>query len=243
MLSYTDSIKTFCDRDSRPGLNPVERKSMGYRKTILSVGEYYHVFTKSIAGYEIFRNEHEYDRMLAILRFYQSAKKGVKFSWSLNQSLTFYKNAPHESHNHVQVIAYCLMPTHVHLFLRQLTENGISQYMRFALNSYARYFNVKTKRHGPLWESRFACVRVETDAQALHLTRYIHLNPVSAGLAGQADRWKYSSIHEYLHRLAENGFCEFKDIISTFPDAYKEFVNDRRDYQRELQLIKKCLLD
>jgi putative transposase len=216
---------------------------MGYRKTILSVGECYHVFTKSIAGYEIFRNEGEYDRMLAILQFYQSSKKGTKFSWLLNPSLTFYKSALVQSHKRVQMIAYCLMPTHIHLFLRQLAQNGISEYMRFALNSYARHFNEKTKRHGPLWESRFACVRVETNAQALHLTRYIHLNPVSAGLVKQADQWKYSSIHEYLNSLDGQGLCEFKDIISTLPDSYKKFVDDRQNYQQELQWIKKCLFD
>lgn len=216
---------------------------MGYRKVTLSVGEYYHVFTKSIAGYEIFRNDHEYERMLAVLRFYQSAKKGIKFSWSLKDRLTFYKDATYKSHGRVQIIAYCLMPTHVHLFLRQVTENGITEYMRLALNSYARYFNVKTKRHGPLWESRFVSARVGTDAQAFHLTRYIHLNPVSAGLVESANRWKHSSIHEYLDRSKTNGFCEFREIVPAPPAQYKKFVDDRQDYQHQLQLIKKCMFD
>ncbi len=72
------------------------------------------------------------------------------------------------------------MPTHIHLILKQLKEDGISAYMSKILNSYTCYFNRRTKRKGPLWESRFKRVEVTSDEQLLHLTRYIHLNPVTA---------------------------------------------------------------
>ena len=66
------------------------------------------------------------------------------------------------------------------------------------LNSYSRYFNTKQKRKGPLWEGRFENVLIKTDEQLLHLTRYIHLNPVTAYLVDQAKDWQASSYNEYL---------------------------------------------
>jgi putative transposase len=74
------------------------------------------------------------------------------------------------------------MPTHIHLVLRQLKDGGISKFMSNILNSYSRYFNIKHNRKGPLWEGRFRKVLVGSDEQLLHLTRYVHLNPVTACL-------------------------------------------------------------
>ena len=61
----------------------------------------------------------------------------------------------------VEIIAYCIMPTHFHLVVKQLKEDGISFFIQQILNSYSRYFNIKTKRKGPLWEGRFQNVIIE----------------------------------------------------------------------------------
>ena len=70
--------------------------------------------------------------------------------------------------------------------------------MRRLLNSYTRYFNEKIKRKGPLWEGRFKKVLVNSDEQLLHLTRYVHLNPVSAGIVEKPEDWPCSSYREYI---------------------------------------------
>src|SRR3990167_9648627 len=156
------------------------------RKKILAVGETYHLFTRSIADFVIFNNDNDFDRMQQLIKYYSIDNK-IKFS-----DFIAYRNVQKNGFNNtlnaisknkeklVQVIAYCLMPTHIHLILRQLTDKGISKYMSDFLNSYTKYFNTLHKRKGPLWESRFKNVLVETDNQLLHLTRYIHLNPVTA---------------------------------------------------------------
>jgi putative transposase len=147
----------------------------------------------------------------------------------------------------VQIIAYCLLPNHFHLLLKQQKENGISKYMANLTNSYARYFNPKHKRRGPLFEGRFKAVRIETDQQLLHVNRYIHLNPYSSFLTKTVEQlfsYPYSSLPQYL----KNGNSDSleKEIILDFfktPSSYKEFLKDQADYQRQLDIIKHLTLD
>lgn len=140
----------------------------------------------------------------------------------------------------VDLIAYCLMPTHYHLVLSALSDNGISKYLQQLLNSYAKYFNIKYKRKGPLWESRFDSVHVTTDEQLLHLTRYIHLNPTSAGLVNTPIDWRYSSLREYLTYNKDN-ICNFSQYVDLSKINYKKFVYDRIDYQKTLKIIQHLL--
>ena len=220
---------------------------MGYRKNPLVTGEVYHIFTKSIAGFKIFNNQSEFLRMKGLLRYYQYGNKKMRFSWFIEESngkdsneYEYYK----EDEMIVQIIAYCIMPTHLHLILRQLKESGITNFMNIVLNSYSRYFNTKYKRRGPLWESRFKSVLVETDEQLLHLTRYIHLNPVTSFLVAKPGDWVFSSYDEYVSEAkASENMCLREDIIKIEPFSYKEFVDARIDYQRELAILKNLLFE
>jgi putative transposase len=115
--------------------------------------------------------------------------------------------------------------------------------MRLLSNSYARYFNKKTRRNGPLWECRFKATAVQTDEYALHLSRYIHLNPTSAGLVAKPEEWEFSSYREYLRGPEDEPICDFRGVISLSPELYRKFTENRRDYQRSLQILKVCLFD
>lgn len=144
----------------------------------------------------------------------------------------------------VEIIAYCLMPTHFHLILKQLIDDGISTFMNNMENSYSRYFNLKHKRKGPLWEGRFKSVLIKTDAQLLHLTRYIHLNPTTSHLVNGPEKWLMSSYNEYLAKIDENKkICNYNGVLDIEPTAYKRFVEDRISYQRELAQIKEQILE
>lgn len=203
-------------------------------------GKIYHVFTKSIAGFVIFNNDEEYDRMLNVVNYCKMAEIGYCYSDYIKH---IDRNKLLKSNDQiVEIIAYCLMPTHVHFVLRQSVDNGISFFMNKVLNSYSKYFNNKIKRKGPLWESRFKKVVVDTDEQLLHLTRYVHLNPVTAGLLKTPDLWKYSSYNEYLTK-AKQGICTFLDLLDVEPGRYKEFVESQIDYQKELAHIKHIILE
>lgn len=204
----------------------------------------YHVFNKSIAGYKIFNERKEFTRMLNIVKHYQFENPPIKFSKFLRGDEDFSDKIKTLSVNPdnqmlVKIVAYCIMPTHIHLILQQLKDNGISKFTSNILNSYTRYFNLKYKRKGPLWEGRTKRVLVESDEQLLHLTRYIHLNPVTAYLVDSAEKWHSSSYNEYISSgEAKNKICSFKEILDIKPHRYKTFVEDQKSYQRELAKIK-----
>ena len=217
---------------------------MSTRRNPLLVEQIYHIFSKSISGYKIFRDDDEYGRMKDLLKYYRTEKTPMRFSFF--QEIKYKeKKQIYEAEGDdllVEIIAYCIMPTHFHLVVKQLKEDGISFFIQQILNSYSRYFNVKTKRKGPLWEGRFQNVAIETDEQLLHLTRYIHLNPVTAYLVDRPEDWKFSSYREFLGEEKEK-LSSFSNILDTTPDNYKKFVDDRIDYQRQLAEIKKLALE
>ncbi len=220
---------------------------MSRRKVPLAVEEIYHVFTRSIAEFHIFRNNNDYLRMQNALFFYTAVKTPFKLSVFMNlapEKKTITTAELKDSPKVVKLLTYCLMPTHVHLVVQQLKENGISKYMNLVLKSYTKYFNLKYKRMGPLWEGRFKNVHVETEEQFLHLTRYIHLNPVTAFLVDEASEWIYSSYAEYVNtKKGDKKICDFIDYFNMDANVYKVFVRDGISYQRELKQIKHLLLE
>jgi len=208
--------------------------------------EIYHICTKSIAGFKIFRSDSEYKRVKNMFIYYKMKKIPLRFSvfMEIKNKEKFFQKHFTAKDALITIIAYCLMPTHIHLILKQLKRDGISVFMGNTLNSYTRYFNVKTKRKGPLWESRFQRVLVKTDEQLLHLTRYMHLNPVTAYLVDRPEDWKFSSYREFLGEIEDKEkICNYSDVLDIKPKEYKKFVNSRIAYQRELAEIKKLFLD
>jgi putative transposase len=211
------------------------------RKYYLVDGGIYHIFTKSIAGFEIFRRRADYERMRGLLKYYQVENPPLKFSifMGLKDREDYYQRHLSGRDKLVEIITYCLMPTHLHLVLSQLKANGISTFMGNVLNGYSRYFNIKNKRKGPLWESRFKNVEVNNDKQLLHLTRYIHLNPCTAHLVERPEDWRFSSYSEYTGGAGKGeNLCHYSGHMEIDPKDYREFVCSRRDYQRELAEIK-----
>ncbi|MGE4357239.1 MAG: transposase [Candidatus Omnitrophota bacterium] len=215
------------------------------KQDALAVGEVYHVLNRSIAGFQVFNDESEYKRMRELFTYYQQEKPPLRFSRYLNSNRSNSEKDNRGGDNKlVEIIAYCIMPTHFHLILQQKKEGGISIYMSNILNSYTRYFNTKHKRKGPLWEGRFKRIRVKTDEELLHLTRYIHLNPVTAYLVNKPENWQFSSYQEYLSQAeGNNKICNFSELLEIKPSTYKTFVEDRIAYQRELAKIKNLLME
>jgi len=217
---------------------------------MLVKGEIYHVFTKSIADYRIFNQEDDFERMRQLIKYYQN-ENDLRLSYFIKlkfvQEVGFddaFNITSKDKNSTVQIIGYCFMPTHIHLLIKQLTENGISHFMSNILNGYTRYFNTIHKRKGPLWESRFKSVLVSADEQLLHVTRYVHLNPVTAKLTNRLEGWTFSSYKEYLGQVKDNlTICQFDNILEVKPSLYRKFVNDQISYQRELAKIKHLVLD
>ncbi|MBI5873351.1 MAG: transposase [Candidatus Omnitrophica bacterium] len=215
---------------------------MPYRKIALYKNGIYHIFTRSIAGFKIFNSDNDYERMCRLLFFYAFKKTPCKFSLFSDSANSDKKICGDKL---IGLLAYCLMPTHLHLLVEQFETDGISRYVNLVLKSYSAYFNIKFKRRGPLWEGRFKNVLVDTDEKFLHLTRYIHLNPVTASLVEKPHDWKFSSYKEYIRE--DNSMrsitCDFFKYFDMEPESYIKFVEDRINYQRELEYIKHLIIE
>lgn len=135
------------------------------------------------------------------------------------------------------------MPNHFHFLIKQLKEKGISIFLSQLSNSYTKYFNVKYGRIGPLLQGAFKAVRIETDEQLVHVSRYIHLNPVVSGIVKLPEEYTWSSYQEYIQQAPF--FCSIEEVMGLFksPRKYRKFVEDQIDYASKLELIKHHLLD
>lgn len=222
---------------------------MPRRKIVLTTDEIYHVATRSIAQVPIFEQTRDYLRALEAIDYYRYTNTSISFSHykRLQKEVkeAFIKNL-RKHKTLINILSFCLMPNHCHLLLKQNQDEGISTFMSNYQNSYAKYFNTKYKRVGGLFQSMFKAVRIETDEQLLHVSRYIHLNPASAYLIEieQLKTYPWSSFPEYLNEQGRE-FVDTELTLSLFKtrDDYKKFVFDQADYQRELQTIKHLLLE
>jgi putative transposase len=115
--------------------------------------------------------------------------------------------------------------------------------MNTVLNGYTHYFNKKYNRKGPLWEGRFRRVLVTSDEQLMYLTRYVHLNPVIAGLVNDPGSWEYSSYAEYMQNTLVAGFCDWSGILDIKSERYRSFIMDGMDYYRCASLIQSVSID
>jgi len=220
---------------------------MQFRKDPLISGQFYHVFSRSISGYVIFNNDSEFLRMFNLLNLYRYEDFTYRYSafidLTANVQAGLIAGLKENSELIVEVVAFCIMPTHIHLVLKQKQDGGISKYMARILNGYSRYFNTRHGRNGPLWAGRFKSVLVENDEQLLHLTRYIHLNPSSAALVKNPEEWHFSSLPQYLEKDVETCICNKDGLFDMTAKSYNKFIQDRKFYQRDLSIIKSQLID
>lgn len=219
---------------------------MPYRKIGFENGKIYHIVNRSIAKFCIF-NDKTNPRFLELLNFYRFFDPPVKFSY-LNKikqkERLILIDRLHKHPQIINILAYSLMPNHFHLLVQQLRNNGISQYARLIQNSFAKFFNTKYDRKGPLFESTFRAIEIENDEQLVHVSRYIHLNPYSAKIINknQILNYPWSSMNNY---VTNTGFVKRQLIIDYFDniESYTNFVLNNADYQQKLQFIKKLTLD
>jgi REP element-mobilizing transposase RayT len=96
-----------------------------------------------------------------------------------------------------EVYAYCIMSNHVHLLLKE-AEDTISNVVKRISGSYVFWYNKKYERCGHLFQERYKSEAVENDEYFLTVLRYIHQNPIKAGMVKDISAYKWSSYNEYI---------------------------------------------
>lgn len=219
---------------------------MPYRKDVLISGEIFHLYNRGVEKRLIFSDNGDYIRFLDTLKFYSSKNQPGKFSTFIIPPPGWKRQGGDVEELLVEIYAYCLMPNHFHLLLKQLVDNGISILLGKLLNSYTKYFNTKYQRTGHLFQGTFKSVRVRNDEQFLHLSRYIHLNPYSSKIVADPFKYRWSSLAEYINKISgKSRITNTQAILTHFESKnnYKKFIIDYADYARALEIIKSAMID
>lgn len=212
---------------------------MPYRNLPFVNDHYYHIYNRGVEKKHIYQNQWDYIRFTKTIKYYQLEGPKQRLSkYLINQLLE-----PNPDKKIVEIICYCLMPNHFHFLVKQLKKGGITEFVSKLSNSYTKYFNTKYHRVGPLLQGEFKAVLVEADEQLIHLSRYIHLNPVVSLVVKDLNQHKWSSYHEYIEN--KNGICSKEDILGFFKSSkkYEKFVLDQVDYGKQLEKIKHQLIE
>lgn len=213
-------------------------KLLMIRKREFVDGSYYHIFNRGVEKRKIFLTDKDFSRFYETLKHCLEDKRKPSKRDQKSQALKTAKS--------VEIVAYCLMPNHFHLLLKQNSSGGIVAFLQRVSNSYAKYFNAKYKRSGVLFEGRFKSLLVSSDEQLLHLSRYIHLNPVVSGLVNDPGAFEWSSYKEYLEPESfklVNPSSRY--ILENFSEqnTYEQFVLDQVDYGKKLEELKHLNID
>jgi len=207
----------------------------------LAVGEVYHVFSRGVEKRDIFLDDGDRKRFVALLAHCLSV--GPSKSYSVYGKGLRQKKVK-TGEGLVDIVAYCLMSNHFHLLLHENIEGGISLFMKRVLTSYGKYFNVRYDRSGSLFLHPFKAVLVEQDEQLLHVSRYIHLNPWQAKMIDDPLGYSWSSIVHYVGRGSDIPPVHKELIRSMMTDReYVSFIMDTVDYEKSLQNEDRALID
>lgn len=201
-------------------------------------GQIYHIYNRGTEKRRVFESRKDYQRLLKTFRYYQIEGPKPKYSRFYN---SVFKLDPFKKI--IAILAYCLMPNHIHVLAKQLKDGGITEFMSKCANSYTKYYNTKHNRIGVLFQGEFKATLIENDAQLVHVSRYIHLNPLVAYLVKDSRDFEWSSYNDYINNI--NGLCTKEDVMGYFksPKDYEQFVLDQASYAQELGFIKHHLLD
>ncbi|MEA3463675.1 MAG: transposase [Patescibacteria group bacterium] len=211
------------------------------RKIKFQNNYYYHIYNRGVDKRDVFMDEKDFVRFIRSIREFNT----------INPIGSLYQKEKHSGSTAseaveplVEIITYCLNPNHYHLILKQLTENGISEFIRRLSGGYTWYFNFKNNRSGTLFQGKFKSIHINTDSYLLWLSGYINGNPEIHKIA-KAENYKWSSYPDYLGKR-DGTLCNKNIILKDFKNIqeYKNLVNIIiRESRQRKDDIKKYLLE
>jgi len=193
------------------------------RKFKIEIGGFYHIVKRGVNKGQIFKNSQDYSRFIFGLELFNSVQL-INLWALLSRSgdspstvsmVGVGKRVQRARENKgkpiVEIHAFCLMPNHIHLILREIREGGISDFMR-KFGGFSTYFNKRHNRTGPLFEGRFKAVAIQSNEQLANTFRYVHTNPVELW----EPKWKEFQV--------ENPAEAINKLESYRPSSYLDYI-------------------
>ncbi len=230
-------------------------------KRNLATGEIFHILNRGVDKRDIFLDDQDYTRFIHDLFEFNDVEAVLNLNRSFNGGQLMDLRNPSIRKPRkfiVEILAFCLMPNHFHLMLRQKEDGGITKFMRRLGIGYANYFNQKYERSGTLFQGRFKSILVTEENHFIHLPYYIHFNPLDLI---ESD-WRTGKINDYqkaISFLNSYRWSSHLDYIGqkNFPSVtQREFLlkvfNSSEDYKKgvanwlkemDLRGIKQMILE
>lgn len=182
---------------------------------------YYHAYSRGINKQAVFRDEQDYAVFLGYLKRYLSSDTQKLPNGQAVRSFV----------GSIDLLAYCLMPNHVHLlFYQHDDERALPALLQRIFTTYSMYFNKKYDHLGPVFQSRYLASRIDSDSYLYHISRYIHRNPKIW------NEYEFSSLPYYLGKARSNWVKPGRilELFDNSPEKYLAFVETMDEDDEEL---------
>lgn len=200
---------------------------MTIRKVPFAINEYYHLYSRGVDKCLIFLDDNDRQRFIRLM-FLCNGDRPVVYRSIQNLPLSEIETG----NKLVAIGAYCLMPNHFHILVREITEGGITKFMSKLLTAYSTYFNKKHGRIGALFSSEFKSQHLDGDEYLKYIFAYIHLNPLKLiepqwrekkidrnRAKSHLSKYYFSSYSDYLYTTRDISLILAKEI---FPQYFKK---------------------
>jgi putative transposase len=203
--------------------------------------EFYHIYNRGTEQRNIFSSRDNYERFLSLLYVCNGT---IPADLKLQGSTLYEVSKIERGEPLIDIGAYCLMPNHFHLLVRERTDNGISKFMQKLTTGYTMYFNKCNERTGSLFQGRFKAKHVKDDRYLSCLIAYIHLNPIKIidpqwkdhGITDYRkaenflDQYKYSSFLDYCDKNRTEKILVNKNVLPKYSETHKDFETNTKEW-------------
>ena len=209
---------------------------------------FYHLYNRGVNKQLIFKDEQDYGVFLSYLKTYLEPKDEIALRSVIMDENASWKDKAHAAkllrlNNFFDTItlpAYCLMPNHFHLLVKQTDADAIDRFMNSLCTRYTMYFNKRYERTGVLFQGSFKAKHVENDQYLLHLSRYVHLNPMDilksqsrGSILKDLFNYEWSSLPFYIEK------DRFSVVNLQRESILKQFESPE-DYKRDISRHTEC---
>ncbi len=199
-------------------------------RTKPEMGGIYHIYNRGVEKRKIFLDDQDYLRFVHDLFEFNDQNPAINLAYYFGKSKSKEVGLPKIERGarklFVRLMAFCLMPNHFHLIVQQITDDGITEFIRKLGTGYTNYFNKKYRRVGPLFQGKYKSVQIKSESHLIHLPYYIHLNPLDvAGIEWRGEKViNYKKASEFLEKYRWSSYRDYIGIRNFPSVTQREFL-------------------